>query len=67
MSQLIMVSYVRLYLACTFDNLRVYSISLHNFRPSSVLFGDDASRLGILYLVDCESRFHLFCWLRLQN
>ena len=40
------------FLACTLVNLRLYFIILHNLRNYSVLFGNDASRLGFLYLLD---------------
>ena len=42
------------FLACTCDRLHLFSSYLHNFwNYSLVLFGHDASRLGILYLLDC--------------
>ena len=41
------------FLACTYDCLRLYYTPLYNLRNSSVvLFGNDASRLGILALLD---------------
>ena len=41
------------FLACTYDGLRLKSTVPHNLRNySSVLIGNDASRLGILSLLD---------------
>ena len=39
------------FLARTYDGLRLYSICLHNLRNSFVLFGNDYFRLDILYLL----------------
>ena len=45
------------FLACTYDSLRLYSTYLHNLRIfSSVLFRNDASRLGVLYLLICHCK-----------